>query len=704
MTHIYSLAVIFVLAAVNGATPSALAADCQFPGQPSEAAIRFERYVGGFDMPVAMIFAPDRPGTAYVLEQHGLIKRIVGGVVQAGVSLDLSDVVDATGNETGLLGMAFHPAHASNRRLFINYTPKSPLRTRVSEFRMSANGTIDPSSERVVLEFPQPYVNHNGGDLKFGPDGYLYIGTGDGGSGGDPQGNGQNVRSLLGKMLRIDVDRTLPYAIPLDNPNLGANSRREIFAYGLRNPWRYSFDQVTGELWAADVGQNTVEEIDIIVKGANFGWNTMEGTRCFRTPGCSRSGLTLPVFEYPRSDGASITGGYVYRGSAVPSLVGAYVYADYVSEKVWALRRNGGSVANSLLADAGFAISSFAEDPSRELYAIDHGGVIYRILAATGNNTSAFPRTLSESGCFAGLNPLRPAAGVVPYEVNSELWSDGASKMRYVRVPSGAPGRLNGSGEIDLPDETVLLKNFFIPRRISGREEQHIVETRVLVKRNGGYRGYTYRWNDARTEAYLLGGATTRTVTMTGANGDETFLYHYPSTGECTRCHTASLGGALGFSVAQLNKSVGNVNQLSALANAGILDRSTLPADPGTLPRMANPRDTSSSLDARARSYLHVQCAMCHNANEPSNQGEFDMRFDLSFADTRLCDGAPRNGDLGVSGAKLIKPQDPNRSLVWLRTHSLNPMIRMPPLATTRLDPAGDQLLADWIRGITSCP
>jgi glucose/arabinose dehydrogenase len=236
----------------------------------------------------------------------------------------------------------------------------------------------------VILEISQPFGNHNGGGVAFGPDGYLYIGTGDGGAGGDPQENGQNLGTVLGAMLRIDVDKTsgdTQYAIPMDNPFVGqSNARPEIWAYGLRNPWRFSFDTDTGRLWAGDVGQNNVEEIDIVEAGKNYGWNTMEASRCFDPrEGCIRTDLVLPVAEHDRREAASITGGYVYRGSAVPDLFGLYVYADYVTGRIWALTDNGdGSFTGEQLFDTELAIAAFGVDANRELYICAFDGHIYK--------------------------------------------------------------------------------------------------------------------------------------------------------------------------------------------------------------------------------------------------------------------------------------------------------------------------------------
>ena len=289
---------------------------CRIAGTPNVASITLKKVATGFERPVAAIFNPLDKTEYFVVEQSGLIRKVKNGAVQPTPILDLKSVVNSSDNETGLLGLALHPNFKTNKRVFVNYTTEARPRTVVSEFKMNASGIIDRSSEKVILEIPQPYSNHNGCDIKFGKDGYLYIGTGDGGSANDPQGNGQNLNALLGKMLRIDIDGGSPYSIPADNPTFRtAGARREIYAYGLRNPWRYSFDRVTGKLWAADVGQNALEEINVIEKGGNYGWKIMEGTQCFRSTTCNRDGLKLPVHEYPRSEGVSAPVGMFIAGA-----------------------------------------------------------------------------------------------------------------------------------------------------------------------------------------------------------------------------------------------------------------------------------------------------------------------------------------------------------------------------------------------------
>jgi hypothetical protein len=305
--------------------------------------------------------------------------------------LDISDRVNSSGTEQGLLGLAFHPQFKQTGLLYVNYT-NSKDRTVVSSFRATGgiNGYADARSEKMLLTFAQPYANHNGGDLAFGRDGYLYIATGDGGSAYDPQGNGQNLRTLLGKILRIDVrpmvvnGRTQPYRIPPDNPFVSSPSgaRKEIFAYGLRNPWRISFDRTNGELWAADVGQDELEEVNLIKKGRNYGWNVMEGSKCYDVSTCKPTKYEKPVFEYNHtSGGKSVTGGYVYRGVAIPALKGKYVLADFLSGRMWTLeKRTTGTYLSTILKTNKSYISSFGEDERGELFAVTYQGGLYKLV------------------------------------------------------------------------------------------------------------------------------------------------------------------------------------------------------------------------------------------------------------------------------------------------------------------------------------
>ena len=310
-------------------------------------------------------------------------------VASAEVFLDIRERVNDSGNEEGLLGLAFDPDYATNGFFYIYYTAANSRRSVVSRFSVRGDDPhrADPASEQVVMEVPQPFSNHNGGNLLFGPDGFLYIGLGDGGSGGDPLGNGQDPNTLLGSILRIDPrtpSESRTYSIPSDNPFVDVTGfREEVWAHGLRNPWRFSFDRETGDLWAGDVGQNDFEEIDLILPGRNYGWNVMEGLHCYppSVSSCDQTGLESPIVEYPLTGGnCAVTGGYVYRGSRLPSLYGAYIYGDFCSGKIWALRYDGQRVTDqALLVDSTLRLSSFGEDQAGELYILSFDGKVYRL-------------------------------------------------------------------------------------------------------------------------------------------------------------------------------------------------------------------------------------------------------------------------------------------------------------------------------------
>lgn len=356
-------------------------------GTPGVPTIRLESVAIGLTDPIGLFNAGDESGRLFVIEQGGTIRILQKGAVSGTPFLDIRERVTA-GGEKGLLGLAFHPKFKENGRFFVNYTsPTGGLHTVISEFKAGAGGA-DPDSERILLTIPQPFANHNGGNIVFGPDGFLYIGMGDGGAANDPRGNGQNLGTLLGKMLRIDVDQKSggkEYAVPPDNPFVATpGAAPEIWAYGLRNPWRFSFDPQTGLLYAGDVGQSAREEIHVIRKGGNNGWNVMEGTIC--TPGvnpdCDKSGYDLPIIDYPRSEGTTVVGGYVYRGSAIPNLAGAYLYADFGSGRLWMLRYDRRAVSDRRpLLETGKSISSFGEDEQRELYLADYSGEIFKIVS-----------------------------------------------------------------------------------------------------------------------------------------------------------------------------------------------------------------------------------------------------------------------------------------------------------------------------------
>jgi len=338
----------------------------------------------GLQKPLFLTHAGDGSPRLYVLEQPGRIRLLEQGVLSSTPFLDLADRVLMDDTERGLLGLAFHPDYRRNGRFFVNYTRQPDGATVVAEYRRGSSPDAASRDERVVLVVMQPESNHNGGMIAFGPDGYLYIGMGDGGAWGDPGNRAQNFNELLGKILRIDVDHGDPYAIPADNPFAREGGRPEIYAVGMRNPWRFSFDRESGGLWVADVGQKKWEEVDLVTRGGNYGWRVMEGAHCYNPAvACPTAGFALPVMEYGHEEGrCSIIGGYVYRGRAIPALRGAYVSGDFCSGEVFAFRKSEGGEATgpTVLLKTGFRISSFGQDAEGELYVFDLGGGIYRLV------------------------------------------------------------------------------------------------------------------------------------------------------------------------------------------------------------------------------------------------------------------------------------------------------------------------------------
>ncbi len=645
-----------------------------------------------------------RPGdrtTWYASRQTGQLHRFdnTAGVSQLQTVIDLSTEVDARG-EGGLLGVAFHPDFARNGQVFLSYT--APPRTgseamvsRVVRYRSTDGGlTIPPASAEVILEISQPFTNHNGGQITFGPDGFLYLGFGDGGSANDPMRNGQNVNTLLGKMLRIDVNTTAGtrrYGIPADNPFARGGGAPEIYAWGLRNPWRWNFDQATGELWVADVGQSALEEIDLVRRGGNYGWYGMEGTRC-QTAVCPIPGAIPPVVEYPRTLGASVTGGFVYRGRAIPWLVGRYVFGDYVSGRLFAVfSTTGGQYEMRELASTGLNIASFGEDEDGEIYIVNYGGTIHRIDPPAANPVDTVPATLRATGCVDTSNPLLPAAGLIPYAPVAPFWSDGADKSRFLALPDGARITVGADGDFDLPVGTVLVKNFdWLGRRI---------ETRLFVRHaDGEWAGYSYRWNDTQTDAVALPAGDSRDI----PGGPR---WQFPSRAQCMECHSSAAGRTLGLELAQLNSEIvypstgRRANQLATMDHLGLFV-AALPGAPSQLPALVSPAGTAP-VDQRARAYLHTNCSQCHRPGG-TGRGTADLRWTNALPIAGICNAAPSSGDLGVTGARLVVPGDPARSLLFLRATATDAN-RMAPIGSGVVDAVGTGLLQTWIRGLTNC-
>ncbi len=671
--------------------------------------IRLEAAFSGrtFNAPLALLQAPGDNGRWFVVEQAGVVRDFSeSNSDPATTFVDISAQVES-GGEKGLLGMAFHPQYPTNGRVYLSYTHRagSQLLSRISAFDTVATGNgrrqMNAASEQVLLTVNQPFDNHNGGHIAFGPDGYLYIGFGDGGSGDDPQNNGQQRNTLLGKLLRIDVDGIPPYSIPSDNPFSGgamctqgvASSPSaqcpEIWAYGLRNPWRWSFDSSTGLLWLADVGQNQWEEVNRIERAGNYGWRCREGAHDHITANCPNSGLIDPVAEYPHTNGnISITGGYVYRDTQSTPLQGQYLFADFGSGRIWTT--HSGTRTPRELLDSTANIASFGESNGGELYAVDMNGPLSRIVFEPATGGTGMPADLSATGCVNSANPSQPATSLIPYVVNAPFWSDGAEKERWIALPNDTRITVNANGDWTLPPGSVVMKHF--------RRDGRLIETRLLLHHTDDqWSGVTYEWNAAQTDAARVQGGARRTLPTGGE-------WLFPSESDCLVCHTVVAGFSLGLETAQLNRShlypqtQRTANQIDTLGGIAVLN----PEQPAaaTLPAMANPNDTTGSLEARARAWLHTNCSHCHRPGGPTSSA-MDLRHQTALAATQTCNVVP-NDMLGLSDMRLITPGDSNRSMIVNRAGRRDSR-QMPPVGTLAIDQSGLELLAQWIESLTGC-
>lgn len=672
-----------------------------------------------FTQPIAMIRRPADNTTArwYIGEKTGRIRWFVNSAntSTSTLALDISSrVVDPdTGDERGFLGVAFHPNFAQNGRIYVNYITSGPERSRISEFTSTDNGdTFNPASERILLEVNQPADNHNGGNLAFGPDGNLYAGFGDGGAADDFYQNGQRITTVLGKMIRIDPDtRTggAQYGIPADNPfannpvcNVTNTSRTttcpEIWTTGMRNPWRFTFDSQNGELWVGDVMQDRHEEINLIVRGANYGWPIRQGAFCFPTgtTGCPTAGLTDPVAELDRSEGGSaIVAGYVYRGTQTPQMQGRLIFTDAGSGIIGSVYRSGGNFVRELLntnADYTVAFVSFGEAADGEMYTVSLvNGTIHKLNFSVSGGGGTIPTSVLNTGCVNPAQPTQPSSGLIPYAPVAPFWSDGAAKERWIGLPNGTQINVEADGDWSFPAGTVLVKNF--------RLNNQLIETRLFMRHpDGVWGGYTYEWNAAQTDATLVNGHQTRVV------GTQTWIY--PSQTECFQCHTPAAGNSLGLETPQQNSSIlypqtgRTANQLTTLNTIAVLTP-PVAADPATLPRYFDPYNASvGTVTERARSYLHSNCSQCHRPGGPTPVN-IDFRYTTPLASMNACDVVP-NAPLGIPNERIIAPGGAASSVLVARMNRRD-QNAMPPLASNVIDAAGVALLTQWIDGLPGC-
>ncbi|MCW1921399.1 PQQ-dependent sugar dehydrogenase [Luteolibacter arcticus] len=741
------------------------------PASPPPTSLQLVNAFPGvaFTEPVCLASPPGDDKRLFVVEQGGKI-WVIPDVTAASPTkvlfLDLLTVpglVLRTGNsssEMGLLGLAFHPQYAQNRHFYISYSAgfgaDNKLHDRLSRFTADAvnpNLAVKTSEDILLQQFDQKST-HNGGDLHFGPDGYLYYSMGDEGEQNDLQLNAQIIdRDFFSAIFRLDVDMRegnlqpnpnpnpaypdsdplnvdavqrdaggqARYLVPADNPFVGATTfngnpispgyvRSEMWAVGFRNPWRFSFDPVTGHLWCGDVGGSKREEVNRVEAGGNYGWVYREGpfegpweVNPHPAPPAGFNPIN-PVYSYHHSTGGAdftgdcIIGGIVYRGGRVASLYGKYLFADFVEGKVWSMNLDGTGVTK-IFSEGG--ISAFGVDPSNQdaLLADESGNRILRIVSSTTG--TAYPDKLSETGLFTSVANLTPAPGLVPYSVNLPFWSDHAIKQRWFTVPSPtATFTWSEDGPWSLPTGSIWVKHFDMEMQRGVPASKKRIETRVLVKNAAGAYGVSYRWNEAQNEADLVedGGVSFPLAITEGVNSVPQ-TWRIPARGECMICHTPQAGHALSFNTRQLNLEsdmAGHTgNQLSTLFGQGYL--ASNPGSPNFLPRHLRPDESAYSLEARVRSYLAVNCSYCHKEGGTGN-GEWDGSPELTMEETGLINGnATNNG--GSPANKLVVPGDTTHSIVLNRIAETNGFTRMPPLGTNVIDTANVSLLTNWING-----
>ncbi len=682
-----------------------------------------------FQRPLELTYAGDGTNRLFVVEQRGVIHVFENrpDVAETKVFLDLRKVTLREGNEEGLLGLAFHPKFRENGQFFVYYSTK-PRSSIVSRFTVSKEDPdrADRNSEKVLMRIPQPYSNHNGGSIRFGPDGYLYIGLGDGGLADDPHSNGQNLETLLGSILRIDVDREengKAYAIPEDNPFVDLpRARGEIWAYGLRNVWRLSFDRETGELYAGDVGQNRFEEVNLIKRGGNYGWNIREGFHDF-DPGTPAKALGLiePLAEYFREEGQSVTGGIVYRGHKLDDFRGAYFYADYLSGNVWCLRQEDGRTKEiRRVAETGLEIAAFGEDRAGEMYLCAFDGHIYQLRLKDIDPEAArrFPRLLSETGFFKSVKDNIPAEGLIPYELNVPFWSDYAVKDRYIAIPEKQSVVFHEKDKWEFPVGTVFVKTFWIHQDRTNLSDPVRLETRLLVHSPEGWKGYTYVYNEDQTEARLLEGSLLRPIAIKTEEGIISQPYYFPSRVDCMACHTKAEGFVLGLTTRQMNHTLHyhgeTPNQIEYLSGLGLFTEPV--KNPGGLENFPNWRfgnfnrsgdenHTESTLELPnveasllARAWLEVNCAPCHRP-EGIAPGDRDMRWHTPLPKMNLVRQQPLHGQMTPPAGSVLTPGEPALSELLIRAAHRG-VRQMPPLGSKVIDPRGIEVLRRWIEGL----
>ena len=710
---------------------------------------------------VGIVSPPGETNRLFLLNQYGLI-MVVTNLAKpvSNLFLDISSKVER-GGESGLLGLAFHPGYRTNGHFYVYYTTTavtaqgSGLHDRLSRFSVSPD---DPNVAQAESEVPlitqfDPDHNHNAGDLKFGPDGFLYLSLGDGGGGLDQFNNSQRIdKDFFSGILRIDVDnrpdsvRPNPhpassglYSIPSDNPfvrfkpraDVGAVAldpddpaswvpsavdefnglpvdprrvRTEFYAVGLRNPWRFSFDALTGDLYCNDTGQDAREEVNLIQRGGNYGWAFMEGNipgpRYSEMPAGLAPYLSPPILEYDHGQGRrAIVGGLFYRGDRYPELDGAYLFSD-IQGDIGAIRVQNGVAAPVQWIAFSRGIATFGLHPATGEILFSDGieSYVRRLQPTVPAPDQTLPSLLSETGIFTDLNTLEVAEGLVPYDINLPFWSDHAIKTRWFGLSNPkTPIGFTRNDNWLLPEGMLWVKHFEMELTNGVPASARRLETRIIVRTDTGVYGASYRWMEGNTNAVLVpayGEAEPLEIMDNGSLRRQ--VWHYPGRRECLACHTREGGYAIGFNAAQLNRAYTHggiaANQLDAMSLADYFTARV--PDLQTVRRLPRPSESDWGLEYRARAYLSANCSQCHQPGQAS-PGFWDARISASLPQTGIING-PLKEYLGDPSNRVIVPGRPEKSVI-LRRMSHSGALRMPPLGTSELDQEGIALISSWI-------
>lgn len=634
---------------------------------------------------------------------------------------------DISPQMTQTYGIVFHPDYPQVPWCYIAYSaePNDLKGTRLSRFRVAETSwpIIDPSSETVLARWNSE--GHSGGSLHFGTDGYLYVSVGDGQHPNPPdkRETGQDISDLEASILRIDVNQSsgeLPYSIPPDNPFVGRDGvRGEIWAYGFRNPWKMAFDPATDTLWTGDVGWEMMEMVYRVDRGANYGWSAMEGSQVVKEQALrSAANITPPIVEHTHLEARSVTGGYFWHADRLPELKDAYLYGDWMTGKIWGLKHDGSNVTwHQEIADTDLRVICFALDDDGEVLVVGYDGTVHRLIPNAAPGAAAdFPRKLSQTGLFQSAVDETPARGVVEYEINAHHWADHTQSRQWLAVPGNEQLTILDSsdwktgqveGHFQFPHNTVLAKTVYYHDDPDDLRSTRRLETQLLHLNGDDWNAYNYVWNDSQSEAILQDNkGIDREILLVdprspGAANKQT--WHHASRDECLLCHIWSASTVHGFKLDQLHRAVPSDGaaqidqheQIDQLADLGLFAVEVSKPDPAV-----SPKDPTASLEQRARSYLHMNCAHCHRRGG-GGTAPFELVGDLPLDQLNVIDVPPSQGDFGLTSPAVVASGDPYRSVLMYRLVKSG-RGHMPQFGPSLVDEFGVALIRDWIESLGS--